>query len=245
MATLIFATYAIAHFSVAVFALRILRRYAAPGALIIAVLSIGLIYDNGLIALGSSIGIGDTLETLSWPRFILHAVVTPFMIIAVVQVAIAGGIQWLNTRAAWTGIWVLTAAMVGYGIYELTILELQPACFGGITRYTSSASPAQFCFEGQQQLPGVGPPIPSILAVFLIMGFGAVLWKRHRWPWFVLGGLQMLLAASVPFSQFGLIPGNGGEVILQFAFVATAYRLSSGWPSKGASRRGDSAQQAA
>jgi len=56
-----------------------------------------------------------------------------------------------------------------------------------------------------------------------------VLWRRHRWPWYGLGGLQMLLAASVPFSQFGLIPGNGGEVILQFAFVATAYRLSSGW----------------
>ena len=231
MATLIFVLYSIAHVAVAVFALRILSRYSAPGALIIAVLSIGLVYDNGIIALGSSIGIGDTLEMLSWPRFILHAVITPFMIVAVVQVAIAGGIRWLNTRAAWTGIWVLTAAMVGYGIYELTILELQPACFGGITRYTSSASAAQFCFEGQQSLPGVGPPIPSIAAVFLIMGFGAVLWKRHRWPWFALGGLQMLLAASVPFSQFGLIPGNGGEVILQFAFVATAYRFSSGWRS--------------
>ncbi|MGI9341993.1 MAG: hypothetical protein ACR2QV_04045 [Gammaproteobacteria bacterium] len=229
MATLIFSVYALAHFAVAVFALRILRRYSAPGALIVAVLSIGLIYDNGLIALGSSIGIGDTLETLSWPRFILHALVTPFMIIAVVQVAIAGGIKWLNTRAAWTGIWILLAALVGYGIYELTLLELQPACFMGITRYTSSASPAQFCFAGQQSLPGVGPPIPSILSVFLIMGFGAVLWKRHRWPWFALGGLQMLLAASVPFSQYGLIPGNGGEVILQFAFVSTAYRFSSGW----------------
>jgi hypothetical protein len=98
----------------------------------------------------------------------------------------------------------------------------------GITRYTSSAAPAQFCFDGQQSLPGIGPPIPSILAVFVIMGVGAVLWKRHRWPWFALGGLQMLLAAAVPFSQFGLLPGNGGEVILQFAFVSTAYRLSSG-----------------
>ena len=117
----------------------------------------------------------------------------------------------------------------GYGIYELIILELQPACFGGITRYTSSASPAQFCFEGQQSLPRGGPPIPSIVAVFLIMGVGVQQWRKHRWPWFGLGGLQMLLAAAVPFSEFGLLPGNGGEVILQFAFVATAYRFSSGW----------------
>ena len=229
MATLIFSLYSLAHVAVVVFALRILQRYSAPGALIVAVLSTGLIYDNGIIALGSSIGIGDTLEMLSWPRFILHALVTPFMIIAVVQVAIAGGIQWLNARAAWTGLWILTAALVGYGVYELMILELQPACIGGITRYTSSASAAQFCFEGQQSLPGGGPPIPSIVSVFLIMGFGAVLWKRHRWPWFALGGLQMLLAAAVPFSEFGLLPGNGGEVILQFAFVATAYRFSRGW----------------
>jgi hypothetical protein len=61
------------------------------------------------------------------------------------------------------------------------------------------------------------------------MGFGAVLWRRHAWPWFALGGLLMLLAAAVPFNKFGLLPGNGGEVILQFAFVSTAYRLSSGW----------------
>ncbi len=229
MATLLFSLYAIAHFSVVVFALRILRRYAAPGALIIALLSIGLIYDNSMIALGSSIGIGDTLEMLSWPRFILHALITPFMIIAIVQVAIAGGIRWMNTRAAWTGIWIVLAALVGYGIYELTILELQPACFMGITRYTSSAAPAQFCFEGQQSLPGIGPPIPSIVSVFVIMGVGVAMWRRHRWPWFGLGGLQMLLAAAVPFSKFGLLPGNGGEVILQFAFVSTAYRFSSGW----------------
>lgn len=229
MATLIFSLYALAHFATAVFALRILRRYAAPGALIIAVLSVGLVYDNGIIALGSSIGIGATLQALNWPRFILHALVTPFMIVAIVQIAVAGGIRWLDTRAAWTGVWLLVAAMIGYGIYELTLMELQPACFSGITRYTTSASPAQFCFDGQQSLPGVGPPIPSIVSVFLIMGFGVVLWRRHRWPWFGLGGLQMLLAAAVPFSEFGLFPGNGGEVILQFAFVATAYRLSSGW----------------
>ena len=229
VATLLFCLYSLAHFSTVVFALRILRRYSAPGALIIAVLSMGLVYDNGIIALGSSIGMGDTLEALSWPRFILHALITPFMIVAIMQIAVAGGIGWVATRAAWTGVWLLTAVMIGYGIYELTILELQPACFSGITRYTSSASAAQFCFAGQESLPGGGAPIPSIVAVFLIMGFGVVLWKRHRWPWFTLGGLQMLLAAAVPFSQFGLIPGNGGETILQFAFVATAYRFSSGW----------------
>jgi hypothetical protein len=229
VATLVFCLYSLAHFSTVVFAVRILRRYSAPGAAIIAVLSLGLVYDNGLIALGSSIGIGATLEMLSWPRFILHALVTPFMIIAIIQIAIAAGISWLNTRAAWTGIWVLTAAMIGYGTYELTILELQPACFGGITRYTSSASATQFCFEGQQSLSKGGPPIPSILAVFLIMGFGIGVWRLQRWPWFSLGGVQMLLAAAVPFSQFGLLPGNGGEVILQFAFVATAYRFSGGW----------------
>jgi len=229
VATLLFSLYSLAHAAVAVFALRILLRYAAPGALIIAVLSIGLVYDNGMIALGSRIGIGDTLELLSWPRFILHALVTPLMLVAIAQISVAGGIRWLATRAARTGVWLLTGAMIGFGIYELMLLELQPACFGGITRYTSSASSTQFCFDGQQSLPRGSPPIPSIVSVFLIMGFGVALWRRHGWPWFGLGGLQMLLAAAVPFSQFGLIPGNGGEVILQFAFVATAYRFSSGW----------------
>ena len=100
MATLIFSLYALAHFAKAVFALRIMRRYAAPGALIIAMLSIGLVYDNGMIALGSFLGIGDTLEALSWPRFIMHALVTPVMIVAIIQIAVAGGVGWLSTRAA-------------------------------------------------------------------------------------------------------------------------------------------------
>ncbi|MDH3977920.1 MAG: hypothetical protein OEU86_05340 [Gammaproteobacteria bacterium] len=229
MTSVIFFIYALAHLSTALFALRILRRYSAPGALIIAALSLALIWDNGLVSVGSFIGVGETLKLLSWPRFILHALITPLMVVAIAQVAAAGGIQWLTTGAGKTITWLMTAALVGYGIYELWIMELQPACYAGTVRYTTSASAIQYCFEGQETLPGVGPPIASILAVFLIMGFGGVLWKRHGWPWFSLGGLQMLLAAGVPFSLLGLVPANGGEVLLQFAFVATAYRFSSGW----------------
>ena len=54
----------------------------------------GLVYDNFIIAIGATIGAGELLITLSWPRFALHAICTPFTMIAIWQIADAADFRW-------------------------------------------------------------------------------------------------------------------------------------------------------
>ncbi len=42
---------------------------------------LGLIYDNAIISVGASIGAGSYLKSLSMPRFILHDLLTPTLLL--------------------------------------------------------------------------------------------------------------------------------------------------------------------
>jgi len=225
--SLVFGSFALIHLLLSRWAAGFWRRRGAPGALILAILAAGLFYDNSIIALGSTLGLGSLLETLSWPRFILHAVVTPFLMIATLQIAATAELEWAAMKFWQAAVWIITLVLVAYGIvYDVLPLELQPACFNDVVRYTSSASPAQFCLPDQVQNPGVGPPIPSIVADFMIIIVGAMLWRRKHLHWMCTGGVLMLLAAAFPANPFGLAVSNFGEVLLTCTLVMTSARFS-------------------
>jgi hypothetical protein len=203
--------------------------YRAPGAALTALIIAGLVYDNLVVSLGATIGVGPLLEILSYPRFALHALLTPFMMIAVTQIAVAGGIRWAGEQPWRTIVWVLVVAMMLVGAYEgLLGLKIVPACFDGILRYTANLYPSHFCFEGQEAISGSGPPVPSIVGniVTLVMGFA--LWRSHGWPWLMLGSLLMFGAAAVPIRAFGMAASNAGEAILIISYVVTIYRFGRG-----------------
>ena len=223
MLTLLFGTYAIAHVALLVWGFRLWRRDHAPGAPIIAMVAAGLIYDNFIIADGATIGAGDLLVALSWPRFALHSILTPFTIIAVWQFANAAEFSWARDRRAWVLVWIFVIAMVALGMATGLIgLDIHPACYQDTLRYSSAVSEAQLCFAGQETVVGHGPPIPSISTAVFAVGVGIALWRRRGWPWLLVGALVMMAAAAVPTSQFGLGASNGGEVILLFSYAATA-----------------------
>jgi len=189
----------------------------------------GLIYDNLMIAVGATIGAGDLLIALSWPRFALHAICTPFTMIAVWQFANAADFSWAQDRRGWAVIWIFVISMVALGMSTGLIgLEIHPACYQGILRYSSAVSETHLCFTGQMTVVGHGPPIPSIATGVFAMGVGIALWWGRGWPWLLAGALTMMAAAAVPTSQFGLGASNGGEVILLLSYAATAARFSRG-----------------
>jgi len=182
----------------------------------------GLVYDNFIISIGMTLGAGWLLQTLSWPRFAMHAVLTPFMMIAVTQIAASGGIRWAAGGRWRVTVWVLVVTMIILGVYEHLIgLETVPACFDGVMRYTSNLYPAHFCFEGQEPVQGGGPPIPSIIGNIITLVMGFALWRANGWPWLMMGSLLMFAAAAVPMRAYGMAPGNGGEVLLLLSYFAT------------------------
>ncbi len=227
MSIFAFPLYTTVHLLVFVSCMYLLRTRCAPGVLITGLIALGLVYDNGIISLGATIGAGPLLEALSWPRFIMHALFTPFMMIAVTQMAIAGGIRWAQSTAWTVFVWALVIGGIIEGsLAHLIGLELEPSCYKGVLRYTGNLPATQFCFEGQVAGQGGGPPIPSIVGNVVTLVVGFALWRRNGWIWLMAGSLVMFAAASVPTSGFGLAPGNGGEVVLLLSYLATAIRFA-------------------
>lgn len=226
MSVYLYPLYVMVHLGVFLWCIKLAISYRAPGAALIAIIAGGLVYDNLIISLGTYIGIGSLLQMLSWPRFAMHALLTPFMIIAVTQVAVAGGIRWAASPRWRLVAWLLVAAMLVYGALEHLIgLQTFPACFDGILRYTTNLSPSHFCYEGQVAVAGAGPPIPSIVGNVITLAIGIGLWWRSGWPWLAAGALVMFAAAGVPISTYGMAASNGGESILLLSFAATITRF--------------------
>jgi hypothetical protein len=223
----LYPLYVTVHLGVFLWCLNLIFSYRAPGAAIIALITGGLVYDNLIISLGTTIGIGPLLQNLSWPRFAMHALLTPFMIIAVTQIAVAGGVRWAASPVWRVVAWVLVGAMAVYGALEhLVGLQTFPACFDGIVRYTTNLAPSHFCFEEQVAVKGAGPPIPSIVGNIITLAVGIALLRSHRWPWLAAGALVMFAAAGVPIDTYGMAASNGGEAVLMLSFVATINRFA-------------------
>jgi hypothetical protein len=234
MFTALFAGYAVVHLGLFLRLLGASRDAAVPGGLLIAFVSAGLTYDNALIAAGSVIGPGPLLESLSWPRFALHAAFTPLLMVAAWRILGAAG-RAPATRPGWgMVVGVLVVSMSAWGIgFDLVGLQIQPACLGDTLRYTTSTAGPQLCFEGQVPLPSHGPPVPSIVTVVFCIAAGLGLWRGAGWPWLAAAAVFMFAAAGAPGARLGPSIGNLGEVVLQAGLALTALRFSSG-PRQGA-----------
>ncbi len=228
MFSLIFLGYSLAHLAIAISLIRLLGRGYVPGAIFVTFVGLALVFDNAMIAFGARIGAGDFLETLSYPRFAMHAAFTPFLMLVAWLIAKAAGLAWTENKLLYAALWMLVLSMSGYGIYVdlLGGLELQPACLGDTLRYTSSAPPPQFCYPDQVSLAGHGPPIPSIVTCIVCLIVGFALWRAKAWRWLLAAATFMLLAAGAPQATLGPTLGNLGEVVLQAGFAATLWRFA-------------------
>ncbi|MBY6212481.1 hypothetical protein KUV95_13060 [Microbulbifer agarilyticus] len=227
MSVVIFPIYALCHATLCAWAFTLWKSQRAPGAALVALVCAALTYDNIILSIGASIGIGPLLESLSWPRFVMHAFLTPLLLIVASKAAQAAGLRWAQGPNWNRFIWLLVPMMILVGVYEGLIgLELVPACFDDTLRYTSNLHPTQLCYEGQQPVAGNGPPIPSIVATLLTLIVGIGLWRQLGWPWMALGATIMFFAAAIPSSLLGMAPGNGGEVLLLASLVYSVARFA-------------------
>ena len=223
--------YALVHAGIVYWLFLTLRTSERPNircaAAITALTTAGLVYDNGIIALGGVIGLGDTLTVLSYPRYVLHALVTPMMVFAMVQIAGAGDIRLAQNSAVRWGAGLVALALIPVGVmHDLVDLQLYPACMQGVVRYSTSVSALALCSPEQAVIPSRGPGLAPLVSVFTVLVLGGMLWWQRRWPWAFLGGLIMLVAAALPASRYGLVPGNGGEVFFVAGFAASAARFA-------------------
>ncbi|MFD3683576.1 hypothetical protein ACFWTE_01990 [Nocardiopsis sp. NPDC058631] len=206
MASLLFAVFALAHLGLTVWLVRLaITRHAAhtwPVALVAA----GLVYDNGIVAIGSSIGAGDLLYALNLPRFLVHALVTPLLVVFAVGAARDLGLTWARSRAVRAAFWLLTALLIAYGLATETVgLALVPGREGDALRYSAAESSV---------------PIPSVTAIVVLILVGVALFLRARSAWMLTGAAFMFATAAMPSAPLAV--GNLGEVALIAGLALTA-----------------------
>ncbi|GAB4059348.1 hypothetical protein GCM10028775_70400 [Catellatospora paridis] len=183
-----------------------LRGAAGPAAMLIAVICVGLAYDNAAVAIGRPLGFGPSLEAVNAPRYWIHAVLTPLLVVAGAALAARLGVTLLTRRSVRFAGAVLVAALIGLGVAgDIVALRLEPREYADTLRYVNAAA--------------AGPPIPAIITMLLLVAIGILTWRTARRPWLCLGAIAMFAAAAAGAAHFWL--GNVGELGLQSAVVAT------------------------
>ncbi|MDX6741875.1 hypothetical protein [Actinocorallia sp. A-T 12471] len=182
-------------------------RTRTPVGIALAVLTVGLAYDNGAIAVGTVLGYGDALEAVNVPRYWIHALFTPLLIVVGAVLARRLGVSVGTPLLAGAG--VLAAALVVVGLVtEAFGLHLKPETYADALRYVHAE-------------PG-GPPLAAIATIVVLGVVGAVVWRKAGFPWLFAGAVTMFVAAGVGFAHFWI--SNLGELALQTGIVATLLR---------------------
>ncbi len=210
MLTAVYLLVSIIHLVFVILAVQLFQRnrsiYTAMATAVIA----GLFYDNLIIGIGSFIGEGQALQSLNAGRFVIHALVTPTLIMFAVATAQRLGIGWAQNRMAFAILGVLTALMIGLGVYvDIINLALEPEVEAGTLRYINANT--------------VGPPIPAIVTIIVMIVVGAFIWRQHKWAVLCIGAVLMFILAGAGASI--LILSNIGEVLFAGSILWTDYKL--------------------
>lgn len=210
MDSVLFPAFAVAYLVLLAIGVAVVVRSGrlVPSHLVLLVLA-ALVYDNAIIGLGNAIGEGPVLAALSVPRFWLHALVTPLLVIVAWHLMVRAGVRWARTRWALASAVVLTAALV---VYEIVVgaatLELIPTSEYGVLRYTDANTPE-------------GPPLMVLVVALVLLVAGIAIMVRTRWPWLLVGTVLMIIGSGVPIPVASGAITNAFELILLTTIVAT------------------------
>ena len=194
-----------------------LWKHGKTASIIIVFVLLALIYDNTILAFGSVIGEGKLLETLSAPRFWLHALFTPLLIIFSYFILVEANIQF--AQKTWVaGIFVIgtiAAIFVEYFV-ELRDLSLKVSEEYGVVSYSSAEAAS-------------GPP-PMIIMVLVALLVAAIIlaWKR-KWWWMLVGTVVMGVGSAVPLPIESNAITNLFELLLLISLLVTAIHFSRKW----------------
>jgi hypothetical protein len=214
MLNIIFLIVGVIQLAIAIVGTRDVRKYFSWYAVLILIVVYGLAYDNLAIAAGATLGEGDLTKTLNWPRYAIHTLFTPTMMIAAFGIARRAGVRWAQGRAAHTTVCVVATAMILLGSYvDILNLHLVPQSADGVLRYVND-------FEFMK-----GPPIPAVLTISVVLVFGGFLWRQIKWPWLFVGAVVMFISAG--FMRFP-IAQNLGEIAFAAGLVFTMIKVSGG-----------------
>ncbi|WP_151733890.1 hypothetical protein [Paenibacillus tengchongensis] len=161
-----------------------------------------LVWDNGVMAAGTTIGEGDLLESLNLARYWLHAFCTPLLVLVSYDLIRRTGSPWAATTAARGAAWLFTAGLIIMELATHTFsLQLRPVLEYGALRYVPAEETS-------------GPSLLVILIMIPLFTAGVVLWKRKVTSLLFWGTLIMLAGSAIPVPLESSAATNVLELIL-------------------------------
>ena len=204
------------------------RVWKSTGLLMAGLLLIpqfGLVYDNLIVGAGRFIGFSPLLEAISWPRFWIHWLFGTWLIVAAAVALRLAGFEFMRGTRAMLLFCSLTLALMFYDLPHFWNEQLYPVCEFDLIRYSTAVSADTLCFEGQEVVRS-SPPLPSIITCFVVIGSGAALMIKRKFPWMFLGGVLMLASAMPPLRNFKL--DNFGEILIAGGCIWALAHFSRG-----------------
>ncbi|MEH2402714.1 hypothetical protein [Nostoc sp.] len=206
--------YPITHFSLALlewvlisWAIRLWQQSTSLAMIVLPIVLVSISYDNLILSIGSLIGEGELLKTLSMLRFLLHYLVVPLFIVIGVELAHRAGASWAN-RVVRVLSWVIALGLTAIDVATHYIgLELVSIEFAGILRYhVANLS---------------GPLIITIVVNLFLLLIGIGIWFRLKWPWLFLGTLVSLLGNALPSLTVGTLAGSASDFFMAVSLLLT------------------------
>lgn len=173
----------------------------------------GLIYDNGIIAIGKFIGEGPLLENLNAMRYWIHAFFTPALVLFSLGAIRAAGIHW--ARKQWAAVAAAGAfvVLVVIEIWQVTWgTEFSPIREYGVLKYAATEEAS-------------GPPFMILLVSAALLIAGAIVWKKAGWAWMFVGSVIMGIGSGVTIPVESAAVTNIFELILLTSLVWTKIHL--------------------
>lgn len=209
--------YPVTHFSLILiewvligWAIRMWQQSTSLAMIVLPIVLVSISYDNIILSIGSLIGEGELLKTLSMLRFLLHYLVVPLFIVIGVELAHRAGANWANTVVRILS-WVIALGLTAIDIItRYTGLQLVPIEFAGILRYhVANLS---------------GPPIITIVVNLFVVLIGIGIWFRLKWPWLFVGTLVSLIGNAMPSYAVGTLAGSCSELVMAISLLLTEER---------------------
>ncbi len=206
MLTIIFLLLTVVQVVCLGFALRHYQKTRSLYDLLPVIVITGLVYDNLVIAMGGFIGAGEPLKALNAPRFVIHGLATPLLMIWGFGVARRAGLGWAQSRRNHIIMCTAATLLIALGLYSDVIrLDLVLKVEQGITRYVN--------------IGGIkGPPIPSIITIIVLIVIGIGIWRKGKSAGLAVGSTLMFIGAMAGTALLGV--GNAAEIAMSAGILS-------------------------
>jgi hypothetical protein len=215
MSQLTYTLYAIFYVGFSIYGYVVWRRTGRLSTLIVWLVALALIYDNGVIALGNLVGEGEFLRILTVGRFCIHFTVTPLLIWTSLEQARRAGYAWAGGSAVRMGTMLLIVGLVVTGfVTEVHNIDLELMTVDGVLRYMLP----------EAIFTAIVPVIGAVIALVI----GGLVWRARGWPWMLFGTLVIFLSEGALRGSENvvlLVVQNGAEILYMLAYLQTEVYL--------------------